>query len=208
VLTIDVPFLGLRERDVHNRMDEWMPADMQMANLVRATEEEHPGAEFFGQDSLLFDPSLTWKDLEWLRGLSPLPIVVKGVMTAEDALLAVESGVDAIVVSNHGGRQLDGIAATVDVLPEVVEAVAEPDRGADGRRDPAWERRGQGARAGRAGGPHRSGLPVGPGGGRRARCSVGPGHAADRTRAGHGACRRPIGRGDRSNDDRARSSLK
>ena len=124
VLTIDVPFLGLRERDVHNRMDEWMPADMQMANLVRATEEEHPGAEFFGQDSLLFDPSLTWKDLEWLRGLSPLPIVVKGVMTAEDAVLAVESGVDAIVVSNHGGRQLDGIAATVDVLPEVVEAVA------------------------------------------------------------------------------------
>jgi 4-hydroxymandelate oxidase len=123
VLTIDVPFLGLRERDVHNRVDEWWPPELQMANLVRPSDDA-PGTQLFQRDPLIFDPSLTWKDLEWLHGLSPLPIVLKGVMTAEDALLAVDAGVDAIVVSNHGGRQLDGVAGTLDVLPEVVEAVA------------------------------------------------------------------------------------
>ncbi len=67
---------------------------------------------------------VTWRDLEWLRSLSSLPLVIKGLVTAEDALLACEAGADGIVVSNHGGRQLDGAGATLDALPEVVEAVA------------------------------------------------------------------------------------
>ena len=70
------------------------------------------------------DPSLTWADLDELRSLSPLPLVLKGIQTAEDAELACEHGVDAIVVSNHGGRQLDAVAPTAELLPEIVEAVA------------------------------------------------------------------------------------
>jgi isopentenyl diphosphate isomerase/L-lactate dehydrogenase-like FMN-dependent dehydrogenase len=71
------------------------------------------------------DASLTWRDLEWLRAACALPLVVKGVLTAEDALLAAEHGAAAVVVSNHGGRQLDGVPASLDVLPEIVEAVGE-----------------------------------------------------------------------------------
>jgi len=71
------------------------------------------------------DRSLTWRDLEWLRSVSSLPLLVKGILTAEDAMLAVESGAEGVVVSNHGGRQLDGVAAALDALPEVVEAVGD-----------------------------------------------------------------------------------
>jgi 4-hydroxymandelate oxidase len=124
VLTVDVPHLGLRERDVKNDMDAWFPEDIQMDNLVSATAGTHPGSELFDPNSLFFDASLSWRDLEWLRGLSELPVVIKGVMTAEDASLAVEHGADAVVVSNHGGRQLDHVSATIDALPEVVDAVA------------------------------------------------------------------------------------
>ena len=67
--------------------------------------------------------SLRWSDLEAIRGWSSMPFVLKGILTAEDARLAVEHGVDAIVVSNHGARQLDRVAATADVLPEIVAAV-------------------------------------------------------------------------------------
>jgi isopentenyl diphosphate isomerase/L-lactate dehydrogenase-like FMN-dependent dehydrogenase len=69
-------------------------------------------------------PSLTWRDLEWITSESGLPLILKGIVTREDAALAIEHGVDGIIVSNHGGRQLDGAPATLDALPEVVEAVA------------------------------------------------------------------------------------
>src|SRR5258705_9869448 len=69
-------------------------------------------------------PSVTWADLEWIASESGLPLILKGIVTHEDARLAVEHGVAAIIVSNHGGRQLDGVAASLDALPEVVEAVA------------------------------------------------------------------------------------
>jgi isopentenyl diphosphate isomerase/L-lactate dehydrogenase-like FMN-dependent dehydrogenase len=69
-------------------------------------------------------PSLMWRDLEWIASESGLPVVVKGLLTREDAALAVEHGVAGVIVSNHGGRQLDGVAASLDALPEVVEAVA------------------------------------------------------------------------------------
>src|SRR5204862_78645 len=69
--------------------------------------------------------TLTWRDLEWLRSECELPLVLKGILTAEDALLAAEHGASAIVVSNHGGRQLDGVPASLDALPEVVEAAGE-----------------------------------------------------------------------------------
>jgi isopentenyl diphosphate isomerase/L-lactate dehydrogenase-like FMN-dependent dehydrogenase len=67
--------------------------------------------------------ALTWADVDWLRSITRLPLVLKGILTAEDARRAVEHGAAGIIVSNHGGRQLDGVAATIDVLPEVVAAV-------------------------------------------------------------------------------------
>lgn len=69
------------------------------------------------------DPTLNWSDIAWVRSITKLPVVVKGVLTAEDAKLAADTGVEAILVSNHGGRQLDGVLATIDALPEVLEAV-------------------------------------------------------------------------------------
>jgi isopentenyl diphosphate isomerase/L-lactate dehydrogenase-like FMN-dependent dehydrogenase len=105
VLTVDVPYLGRRERDI--RIDFKIP------------ERITPIGDLFGGG---FDTSLSWRDLEWLTGYG-LPVVVKGLLTAEDAQLACEHGAAAVVVSNHGGRQLDGVAAPIDVLEEVVDAV-------------------------------------------------------------------------------------
>jgi isopentenyl diphosphate isomerase/L-lactate dehydrogenase-like FMN-dependent dehydrogenase len=70
------------------------------------------------------DRSVTWDDLAWLKGLSSMPLVIKGILTAEDAALAAAHGADGIVVSNHGGRQMDRAPASIDVLEEVVDAVA------------------------------------------------------------------------------------
>ena len=72
----------------------------------------------------LVDGAVTWKDVAWLRSVSPLPLVLKGILAPEDGRLAAEHGVDAVVVSNHGGRMLDGAVATLDALPAVVEAAA------------------------------------------------------------------------------------
>jgi isopentenyl diphosphate isomerase/L-lactate dehydrogenase-like FMN-dependent dehydrogenase len=105
VLTVDVPYIGRRERDL--RVAFTVPDDLTVQG------------DLFGQN---FDATLTWRDLEWLSGYG-LPVVVKGLLTAEDANIACEYGAAAVVVSNHGGRQLDGVSATLDVLEEVVEAV-------------------------------------------------------------------------------------
>jgi isopentenyl diphosphate isomerase/L-lactate dehydrogenase-like FMN-dependent dehydrogenase len=119
VLTVDFPAAGRRERDV--RAAFALPDDLPLPNLpVRLASED-----FHRELGAVVDPSLTWRDLEWLRSACPLPLVVKGLLTAEDALLAAEHGATAVVVSNHGGRQLDGVPASLDVLPEVVEAVGE-----------------------------------------------------------------------------------
>jgi isopentenyl diphosphate isomerase/L-lactate dehydrogenase-like FMN-dependent dehydrogenase len=119
VLTVDAPRLGRRERDFRTgfRVPEEIvvPSMAALGGWAGATPLELLGA---------IDPSLAWDDLEELRALSPLPLVLKGIQTAEDAALAVEHGVDAIVVSNHGGRQLDAVAPTAELLPEVVDAVA------------------------------------------------------------------------------------
>lgn len=117
VLTVDLPTAGPRERDLRSGFS--LPEGLPMPNLPRTLV----GSEYF-HDTLgeMVDTSLTWRDLEWLRSECALPLVVKGVLTAEDALLACEHGAAGIVVSNHGGRQLDGVPATLDALPEVVEA--------------------------------------------------------------------------------------
>jgi 4-hydroxymandelate oxidase len=120
MLTVDAPGLpGRRERDLRTRFE--VPADVRVPSFAAALgrDAEATPANLFE----LIDSSLTWRDLERLAGMSDLPLIVKGVLTEEDARLAVENGAAGIVVSNHGGRQLDGVAAALDALPEVVEAV-------------------------------------------------------------------------------------
>jgi 4-hydroxymandelate oxidase len=119
VLTVDAPVLGYRPRDERNAFH--LPEGLAMANLPLAMPEgEGSGlAALFGS----IDRTLTVGDLGWLAERSGLPIVVKGVHRADDADRCVDAGVDAIVLSNHGGRQLDGAVATADALPAVVEAV-------------------------------------------------------------------------------------
>ena len=120
VLTVDAPGeAGRRERDL--RTGFRLPADVSVPSIERALGRMEPlnPVEVFH----LVDDKLTWDDLDGIAGHSDLPLLVKGVMTEEDARLACEAGAAGIVVSNHGGRQLDGVEATIDVLPEVVEAV-------------------------------------------------------------------------------------
>ena len=105
VLTVDTPHLGRRERDI--RIDFEIPEYLTVAG------------DIFGGH---FDTGLSWRDLEWLAGYG-LPVVVKGILTAEDARLACEHGAAAVVVSNHGGRQLDGVSSSLDALEEVVDAI-------------------------------------------------------------------------------------
>jgi 4-hydroxymandelate oxidase len=127
VVTVDAPLLGTRERCVRNEFA--LPPGLAMQNMAAAGYAVMPTAT--GDSSLAayvrarLDPSLSWKDLAWLRSRTKLPILVKGIVRADDARLAVDAGVAGIVVSNHGGRQLDSSPATIDVLPYVVDAVAE-----------------------------------------------------------------------------------
>jgi 4-hydroxymandelate oxidase len=117
VLTVDLPAAGRRERDVRAAFE--IPSDLPLPNLT----EHLGGGDFHATLGEVVDPSVTWRDLEWLRSCSSLPLLVKGILTEEDARLACEHDVDGIVVSNHGGRQLDGAPASLDALPEVVDAV-------------------------------------------------------------------------------------
>ena len=119
VLTVDFPVAGRRERDL--RAQFTLPDDLPAPNLPVALARR----DFHAALGEIVDTALTWRDLEWLRSTCRLPLVVKGILTAEDALLAAEHGAAAVIVSNHGGRQLDGVPATLDVLPEVAEAVGE-----------------------------------------------------------------------------------
>jgi 4-hydroxymandelate oxidase len=125
VLTVDAPRLGRRERDVRNRFA--LPPGLRIENLHggRARDVPPPLADsglaaYFAQ---LIDPALSWKDLSWLRSITRLPVILKGLVRADDAVRAVEHGASAMVVSNHGGRQLDTAPATIEVLPRIAEAV-------------------------------------------------------------------------------------
>jgi 4-hydroxymandelate oxidase len=126
VLTVDMPRMGRRERDMRNRFT--LPAGVTIRNLEVAGR---PDAAAWDADSSfleyvhnLLDPTLTWESIGWLKSITRLPILIKGVLTSEDAGRAMAAGADGIVVSNHGGRQLDGAMATIDALPDIAERVA------------------------------------------------------------------------------------
>jgi len=118
VLTVDTPFFGTRHADIRNRF--CLPPHMTLANfkdLANVPSMKIPDSAASGLNEYaasLFDASLTWNDIDWLVQVTKLPIVVKGILTAEDALLAVEHKASAVIVSNHGARQLDGVPATVN----------------------------------------------------------------------------------------------
>lgn len=107
VLTVDSPRWGQKER------------------AIRSGFQIPTKGNFIDQADARDTVPFTWKDLAWLKSLGHLPIILKGILTAEDARLAVEHGVEGIIVSNHGGRQLDGVPASIEVLPEIVDAVSQ-----------------------------------------------------------------------------------
>lgn len=121
VVTVDTPHISKRERDIRNNFIV-PPPPLVIANFRRQDTEN---ATNLLTTRIKNSASLTWDLIPWLRSLTSLPILLKGILTAEDALLAVEHGVDGIVVSNHGGRQLDGAIASIEALPEIVEAIAD-----------------------------------------------------------------------------------
>ncbi|MEM8931594.1 MAG: alpha-hydroxy acid oxidase [Acidobacteriota bacterium] len=126
VLTVDAQLWPHRERDERNRFH--LPEGLEAKNLhgdAGQISAGDAGSGLADYVTSLFDQSLSWPDVEWLCSLSDLPVVVKGIVHPEDARLAAEHGARAIVVSNHGGRQLDTAPATIDVLPEIAEAVGD-----------------------------------------------------------------------------------
>ena len=181
MLTLDLPLQALRRRDPKNGLS--VPPRLTVAQrpgksccaragcigvlfgkrrTLRQSRRVLSGARHRRRSpngsAAQFDPSISWKDVAWVRERWPGKLIVKGILDAEDARLAVDAGVDAIVVSNHGGRQLDGATSTIAALPRVVDAVA-------GRCEVLLDGgitsgpgRAQGAGAGRARLPHRQGL--------------------------------------------------
>ncbi len=145
VVTVDTPVLGQRERDVRSglvlppritvrnvldtlRRPSWLRGFLThprptFGNFVGMPGVEHDAISLAAFTTKQFSAAISWADVDWYRSLWPGPIALKGIMSAEDARLAVDRGVEAIIVSNHGGRQLDHAPAPIDVLPEIVDAV-------------------------------------------------------------------------------------
>lgn len=123
VLTVDLPLLGYRERDRRSGFDLAGPHGNFTTPGTSATHGGGIHADGFARLEQQILTGLTWDDLAAIRGWSALPLVLKGIMTPEDARLACDHGVEAIVVSNHGGRQLDRVQAPLDVLEEIVAVV-------------------------------------------------------------------------------------
>ena len=164
VITIDTPVAGMRERDLRNGMTEllgssiiakipylprilahpaWLTSFLLDGGVPRLENIVIPGQgamPLLDVTSALANAVVTWNDFRWIREAWPRPIVVKGVLTADDARRAVDEGAAAVVVSNHGGRQLDCVPPSLRALPEVVTAVNGQSRGADGRRECAPRR--------------------------------------------------------------------
>jgi L-lactate dehydrogenase (cytochrome) len=149
VVTIDTPTAGMRERDVRNGMKalvngsylarlpylpqilvkpRWLAGFLADGGLMRFPNVVLPGAgamPYADVGAALAESVVSWRDLRWIRDVWSGPIVVKGVHTADDGRRAADAGAEAVIVSNHGGRQLDGVAPSIRVLPEVVGAVGD-----------------------------------------------------------------------------------
>ena len=130
VVTVDSPVLGRRERDIRNQFT--LPPGLRAANLERfalgnikknQNDNNNQDSDLASYIASLYDTSLTWKDLEWIISLTKLPVLVKGVLRGDDAIKAVAAGAKGIIVSNHGGRQLDTTISTIEALPGITAAL-------------------------------------------------------------------------------------
>jgi 4-hydroxymandelate oxidase len=122
-LTVDTPVLGNR----YGQLSFGLPSHLECVHLRGMGQGSSVPGHKTQRKAIydtLFDPSFNWNDLEWLRSVAGVPVILKGVLSAEDGRLAVSCGADGVIVSNHGGRNLDTVPATIDALPRVVEAVA------------------------------------------------------------------------------------
>jgi 4-hydroxymandelate oxidase len=124
VVTCDTPVIGVRNREV--RAGFRLPPGLERENLKGLTgglgtvAHADEGTIY----SALFDPAFTWQGIEWLRSFAKVPVILKGILSPEDAVLAIRHGAHGIVVSNHGARNLDTLPATIDALPGIVSVVA------------------------------------------------------------------------------------
>ncbi|CAH3122285.1 unnamed protein product [Porites lobata] len=135
VMTVDATVRGKRQKDVRNHsfllphlmnipnVDPAKMADAKRSSDFEKNKQRGSGFAFDNFAKTLFNKSITFETIDWLKSITKLPVLVKGILTADDARKAVQHGVDGIIVSNHGGRQLDCVPATIDVLPEIVDAV-------------------------------------------------------------------------------------
>ena len=131
VATLDAPMLGWREWDLKMGYLPFLQgqgvanylSDPVFRALLAETPEDDPRSAIMLMLSLFTNPRFTWDDVDWLRKATKLPLLLKGILDADDAVVAVDRGVDGIIVSNHGGRQVDGAIASLDALPEVCEVV-------------------------------------------------------------------------------------
>ncbi len=132
VITCDAPTMGKREADERGKFHLPSPLQLEvLKSLYKNGKADGQNNKSSLEDQMFMtrvfidqvDPSITWDDIKWLKSTTRLPVIVKGIMCAEDAILAVEAGVSALWVSNHGGRQLDTVPAAIDVLPEVVRGI-------------------------------------------------------------------------------------
>lgn len=150
-----------------------LPPGLSVKNLMPAGQGRVPqtmkDSGLAAYVASLFDQTLSWKDVEWLCSLTRLPVLLKGIVHPDDARLAVEHSAAGVIVSNHGGRQLDTAPATIEALPDIVAAVDEQHRSAHRWRHPARHRRGEGAGPGGAGRGRGSAGAVGAGRRRAAR---------------------------------------
>jgi L-lactate dehydrogenase (cytochrome) len=145
VLTVDLQILGQRHRDIKNGMT--VPPELRLSNLIDVVTKPawalsvmrgkrktfgNIASHIKGMENVKvlsqwisgqFDPALSWKDIEWIAGLWNGKFILKGILDVEDARIAAKSGAAALVVSNHGGRQLDGAPSTISMLPKIVDAV-------------------------------------------------------------------------------------
>lgn len=126
-VTVDVPLVGHRERDIRNQFG--LPPGLRMKNLepygLHQLEAGGDGSALQRYIQSIWESGLTWEAIDWIRSISPLPVVLKGILSPDDAKLAVAHGVQGIVVSNHGGRQLDGSIATAFALSNIVDTVGD-----------------------------------------------------------------------------------
>jgi len=120
-ITVDTPVLGTRRREI--RAGFCLPEGLDRANLRGCRGATAAHLDESGVYSAVLDAAMTWEAIDWVRGFARVPVLLKGILAPEDAVLAVEHGVDGIIVSNHGARNLDTTPATIEALPHVVAAV-------------------------------------------------------------------------------------